>query len=106
MNIINTTIARNPAFEKFRAYRIFSSSAKKAEIANKPTIGTADDTKTERLGNSNCENEEIVKRIKMPEMTVASTMTKSLGARFVEDDEEDDDDILFEGPKVIPLYYF
>jgi hypothetical protein len=33
-------------------------------------------------------------------------MTKSLGARFVEDDDEDDDDILFEGPKVIPLYYF
>jgi hypothetical protein len=32
-------------------------------------------------------------------------MTKSLAARFVEDDE-DDDDILFEGPKVIPLYYF
>ena len=53
MNIIKSTMATNPAFAKFLAYEIFCSSAKKDEIANKATIGTADETKTDRFGNSN-----------------------------------------------------
>jgi hypothetical protein len=94
MNIIKSTIATKPAFAKFLAYEILCSNAKKDEIANKPTIGTADETKTERFGNSNGEKEDIVNRIKIPEMTVASTMIMSLALRFVEGEEEVDDDIL------------
>jgi hypothetical protein len=70
---MKSTIATKPAFAKFLANEILCSKAKKEEIANKPTIGTAADTKMERFGNSNGEKEDIVKRIKISEMTVAST---------------------------------
>jgi hypothetical protein len=104
MNIIKTTIATKPAFAKFFAYEILCSNAKKDEIANKPTIGTAADTNTERFGNSNGEKEEIVKRIKMPEMTVASTIIMSLALRCVDGEGEDgDDDILLRRPNSICL---
>ncbi len=84
MNIIKITIATNPALANFLAYEILSSNAKKDEIANKPTMGTADDTKTDLFGNSKEENDDIVKRIKMPEITVASTMIISLVLRLVD----------------------
>jgi hypothetical protein len=88
MNIIKSTIATNPAFANFLAQEIFSSNAKKDEIANRPTIGTAADTKTDRFGNSKGEKEDIVKSIKIPEITVASTMIISLALRFAEGPEE------------------
>ena len=73
-------------------------------MANKPTIGTAADTKTDRFGNSKGENEDIVKRIRMPEMTVASTMIMSFALRCVEgEDEEGGDDILLRRPNFVPL---
>jgi len=84
MNIIKITIATNPALANFLAYEILSSNAKKDEIANKLTMGTADDTKTDLFGNSKEENDDIVKRIKMPEITVASTMIMSLVLRLVD----------------------
>lgn len=82
MNIINITMATNPALANFLAYGMLSSNAKKDEIANKPTIGTADDTKTDLLGNSKGENDDIVSNIKMPEITVASAITISLALRL------------------------
>lgn len=78
MNTIKTTIATNPALASFLAFEILSSNAKKDETANKPTIGTADDTKTDLFGNSKGEKDDIVKSIKMPEITVASTIIMSL----------------------------
>jgi hypothetical protein len=58
----------------------------------------------ERFGNSNGEKEDIVKRIKIPEMTVASTMIMSLALRFVDGEEEDgDDDILLRRANSISL---
>lgn len=77
-NTIKTTIATNPALASFLAFEILSSNAKKDETANKPTIGTADDTKTDLFGNSKGEKDDIVKSIKMPEITVASTIIMSL----------------------------
>lgn len=65
-----------------------SSNAKNDEIANRPTIGTAADTKTDLFGNSKGEKDDIVKSIKMPEMTVASTMIMSLALNFLEGSEE------------------
>jgi hypothetical protein len=88
MNIIKSNIATNPAFANFLAQEILSSNAKKDEIAKRPTIGTAADTKTDRFGNSKGEKEDIVKSIKMPEITVASTMMISLALRFGEGPEE------------------
>jgi ABC-type Fe3+-siderophore transport system permease subunit len=83
-NIMKIIIATNPALANFLAYEILSSNAKKEEIANSPTIGTAADTKTDLFGNSNEEKEDIVKSIRMPEITVASTMIISLALRFAE----------------------
>src|SRR5215218_9478602 len=88
MNIMKITIATNPALANFLAYEILSSNAKKDEIANRPTIGTAADTKTDLFGNSKGEKDDIVKSIKMPEITVASTMIMSLALRFGEGPEE------------------
>ncbi|MDQ5843322.1 MAG: hypothetical protein M3286_07525 [Thermoproteota archaeon] len=82
INIMKITIATNPAFANFLAYEILSSKAKKEEIAKRPTIGTADDTKTDLFGNSNGEKDDMVKSIKIPEITVASTMMISLALRF------------------------
>ena len=65
-----------------------SSNEKNDEIANRPTIGTAADTKTDLFGNSKGEKDDIVKSIKMPEITVASTMIMSLALRFAEPPEE------------------
>jgi hypothetical protein len=78
MNTIKTTIPTNPALASFLAFEILSYNAKKDETANKPTIGTADDTKTDLFGNSKGEKDDIVKSIKMPEITVASTTIMSL----------------------------
>jgi hypothetical protein len=88
MNIIKITIATNPLLANFLAYEILSSSAKKDETANKPTIGTADDTNTDLFGNSNGENEDIVRSIKIPEITVASTMMMSLMLRLLDEPDE------------------
>ncbi|HKH85785.1 MAG TPA: hypothetical protein VKA40_04480 [Nitrososphaera sp.] len=88
MNIMKITIATNPALANFLANETLSSNAKKDEIANSATIGTAADTKTDLFGNSNGEKDDIVKSIKMPEITVASTMIMSLALRFVEAPEE------------------
>lgn len=88
MNIMKITIATNPALANFLAYEILSSNAKKEEIANRPTIGTAADTNTDLFGNSNGEKDDIVRSIKMPEITVASTMIMSLALRFVDGPDE------------------
>ena len=88
MNIIKTTIATNPVLANFLAYEILSSNAKNDEIANKPTMGTADETNTDLFGNSKGENEDIVNSIKMPEITVASTMMMSLVLRLVDVPDE------------------
>ena len=88
MNIMKSTIVTNPAFANFLAWEVLSSNAKKDEIANRPTIGTADDTKTDLFGNSKGEKDDIVKSIKMPEITVASTMIMSLALRFADGPEE------------------
>jgi hypothetical protein len=98
MNIMNSTIVTNPAFANFLAWEILSSNAKKDEIANRPTIGTAADTKTDLFGNSKGEKDDIVKSIKMPEITVASTMTMSFALRFADGPAEEGEDIFCEGP--------
>ncbi|MDQ3847650.1 MAG: hypothetical protein M3261_01690 [Thermoproteota archaeon] len=99
MKIIKITIATNPALANFLAHRTLLSNANKEEIAKRPTIGTAEDTKTDLFGNSKGEKDEIVKSIKMPEITVASTIMMSLAVMDVEEldeaSEEEDDD---EGP--------
>jgi hypothetical protein len=87
-NIMKITIATNPALANFLAYEILSSNAKKEETANRPTIGTAADTNTDLFGNSNGEKDDIVRSIKMPEITVASTMIMSLALRFVHGPDE------------------
>jgi hypothetical protein len=87
-NIMKITMATNPALENFLAYEILSSNAKKEETAKRPTIGTAADTKTDLFGNSKGEKDDIVRSIKMPEITVASTMIMSLIPRFVDGPEE------------------
>ncbi len=87
MNIMKITMATKPALANFLAYGILSSNAKKEEIAKRPTIGTAADTKTDLFGNSNGEKDDIVKSIKMPEITVASTMIMSFALRFAEGPE-------------------
>jgi hypothetical protein len=102
MNTMKITIAIKPAFAKLRAYEILSSNTKKDEMANKPTSGTAADTNTDRFGNSKGENEDIVKRIKIPEMTVASTMIMSFALRCVGGEDEEGDDILLRRPNFVP----
>jgi hypothetical protein len=92
MNIMKSTIVTNPAFANFLAWEILSSNAKKDEIANRPTIGTAADTKTDLFGNSKGEKDDIVKSIKIPEITVASTMIMSFALRFADGPEEDGGD--------------
>ena len=98
MNIMKITIATNPAFANFLAYEVLSSNAKKEETAKRPTIGTAADTNTDLFGNSKGEKDEIVRSIKIPEITVASTMIMSLALRFADGpdeavgEEEDGDD--------------
>ena len=87
MNIMKITMATKPVLANFLAYEILSPSAKKEEIAKRPTIGTAADTKTDLFGNSNGEKDDIVKSIKMPEITVASTMIMSFALRFAEGPE-------------------
>ena len=87
MNIMKITMATKPALANFLAYEILSSNAKKEEIAKRPTIGTAADTKTDLFGNSNGEKDDIVKSIKMPEITVASTMIMSFALGFAEGPE-------------------
>jgi hypothetical protein len=72
-----------------------SSNAKNDEIANRPTIGTAADTKTDLFGNSKGEKDDIVKSIKMPEMTVASTMIMSLVLKLLEGPEEKEGEDIF-----------
>jgi|GEM_PF-6605676 len=89
MNSIKMTILTNPAFANFRAYEILSSNAKKDETANKPTMGAADETNTDLFGNSKDENDDIVKSIKMPEITVASTRMMSLALRLVDVPDEE-----------------
>ena len=88
INIIKITIATNPALANFLAYEILSSNAKKDETANRPAIGTTDDTKTDRFGNSNGEKDDIVKSIKIPEITVASARIISLALRLIDESEE------------------
>ena len=88
MNIMKITMATNPALANFLAYEILSSNAKKEETANNPTIGTAADTNTDLFGNSNGEKDDIVKSIKIPEITVASTIIMSLALRFVDGPDE------------------
>jgi hypothetical protein len=88
MNIIKMTIATNPALANLLAYEILSSNAKKDETANKPTMGTADETNTDLFGNSKGENDDIVKSIKMPEITVASARMMSLALRLLDVPEE------------------
>jgi hypothetical protein len=98
IKIIKTTMATNPALASLLAHRTLLSNANNEEIANRPTIGTAEDTKTDLLGNSKGEKDEIVKSIKIPEITVASTMIMSLALRLEEEldeasgEEEEDDD--------------
>jgi hypothetical protein len=60
----------------------------KTKLAKRPTIGTAADTNTDLFGNSNGEKDDIVKSIKIPEITVASTMIMSLALRFGDGPEE------------------
>jgi hypothetical protein len=95
MKIMKSTIHMNPIFANFLAGEILFSNAKMDEIAKSPTIGTAADTKIDRFGNSNGEKDDIVKSIRIPEMTVASTMIISLELRFMdgpEDAGEEEDD--------------
>jgi hypothetical protein len=66
MNIMKITIATNPALANFLAY----------------------DTNTDLFGNSKGEKDDIVRRIKIPEITVASTMIISLALRFVDGPDE------------------
>ena len=109
MNIIKITIATNPAFANFLAQEILSSNAKKDEIANRPTIGTAADTKTDRFGNSKGEKDDIVKSIKMPEITVASTIIISLALRFADGPEEpgeEEGDDIFMWETLLLSYYW
>jgi len=88
INSMKITIATNPALANFLAYEILSSNAKKDETANKPTMGTADETNTDLFGNSKGENDDIVNSIKMPEITVASTRMMSLVLRLVDVPDE------------------
>ena len=89
MKIIKITIATNPAFANFLADTTLPSKANKDEIAKRATIGTAADTKTDLFGNSKGEKDDIVKSIRMPEITVASTMIISLALRLADEFEEE-----------------
>jgi hypothetical protein len=103
MNIMKITMATNPALANFLAYEILSSNAKKEEIANRPTIGTAADTNTDLFGNSNGEKDDMVKSIKMPEITVASTMIMSLALRFGDASDGGEGDVGKEGEDIFHL---
>jgi hypothetical protein len=103
MNIMKITIATNPALANFLAYEILSSNPKKEEIAKRPTIGTAADTNTDLFGNSNGEKDDMVKSIKMPEITVASTMIMSLALRFGDAPDGAEGDVGKEGEDIFHL---
>jgi hypothetical protein len=72
-NNINPIIITNPSFVNFLAFSISCFNVSIAEKANTATIGTVIGTNRDLFGNSTGENEEIVRRIKMPEIIVAST---------------------------------
>jgi hypothetical protein len=87
-NTMKITIVTNPALVNFLACEILSSNAKRDETANRPTMGTADDTNTDLFGNSNVEKDDIVRSIKTSEITVASTVIMSLVLRLVDGPDE------------------
>lgn len=91
INTINAITPTNPILDNFFDLWILSSSAAMEDRENKPTIGTTVATKIERFGNSNCEKEEIVSKIRMPEMTVQFAIIISLAPRLDELDLSDNE---------------
>jgi hypothetical protein len=82
MNVINAIMDINPILLNFIAFSILSCKLKKHAIENIITIITAIETKIERLGNSEGENEEIVNKIRNPPIIVALSVIRVLVSRF------------------------
>ncbi len=78
MNIMNAIIDTNPILLNFIALSILLCKLKKHAVEKKITIITAIDTKTERLGNSEGEKEDIVSNIRNPPIIVESRITRVL----------------------------
>jgi hypothetical protein len=77
-NIMNAITDTNPILLNFIAFSILLFKLKKHAIEKKITIITAIDTKTERLGNSEGEKEDIVSKIRNPPIIVESRVTRVL----------------------------
>jgi hypothetical protein len=82
MRIEISLLLRSVLAAPFNTLLLLPSKTSIAEKANTATIGTVIDTKMDRFGNSDGENEEIVRRIKRPEIIVASAKIMSLESRF------------------------
>src|SRR3954451_3940396 len=82
MNIINAIINAKPILLNLIAFSILSNKLKKHAVEKKITIITAMDTKIERFGNSVCENEEIVNKIRKPPIIVESSVSRVLISIF------------------------
>ena len=82
MNNINTIIDIKPILLSFIAFSILSNKLKKHAAEKKITIITAMDTNIDRFGNSVCEKEEIVNRIRNPPIMVESSVRSVLISIF------------------------
>jgi hypothetical protein len=82
MKIINAIIITKPILLNLIAFSILLNKLKKHAAEKKITIITAMDTKIERLGNSVCENEEIVNKIRNPPIIVESSVRRVLISIF------------------------
>ena len=82
MKIINAIIITKPILLNLIAFSILLNKLKKHAAEKKITIITAMDTKIERLGNSVCEKEEIVNKIRNPPIIVESSVRRVLISIF------------------------
>ena len=82
MKTINAIIIAKPILLNLIAFSILLNKLKKHAAEKKITIITAMDTKIERLGNSVCEKEEIVNKIRNPPIIVESSVTRVLISIF------------------------
>ena len=82
MNTINTIINAKPILLNLIAFSFLSNKLKKHAAEKKITIITAMDTNIDRFGNSVCEKDEIVNRIRNPPIIVESSVSRVLISIF------------------------
>ena len=94
MNIMKITIAINRPWQISLRSKFCPLMQKMMKLRTGLQLELLD-TKTDLFGNSKGEKDDIVKSIKMPEMTVASTMIMSLALKLLEGPEEKEGEDIF-----------